>query len=75
MEAHREVKELRSSGFSGDEIKHDISMMEHEIETLTKRTERMRSKSKGFPKFQEMLAAARDTIALVHTRSLSLLMV
>jgi len=58
-EAHREVKELRSSGFSGDEIKHDISMMEREIETLTKRTERMRSKSKGFPKFQEMLAAAQ----------------
>jgi intraflagellar transport protein 81 len=59
METHKEVKELRSSQFSGDVIKKDISMMENELDTLTRRTERLRTKAQGFPKFQEMLQVAR----------------
>lgn len=59
METHKEVKELRGSQFSGDVIKKDISMMEQELDTLTRRTERLRTKARGFPKFQEMLTAAR----------------
>jgi len=59
MEVHKEVKELRSSQFSGDVIKKDITMMEQELDTLTRRTERLRTKARGFPKFQEMLTAAR----------------
>lgn len=57
--AHKEVEELRNSGFSSEVVRKDIQAMERELESLTKRTERMREKAKGFPKYEEMLQAAK----------------
>lgn len=59
QEAHKEVEALRSSGFSTQEIKRDISHMEEEIRQLTKRIDRMRQKFSSVSNSGMMLSSAR----------------
>eukprot|EP00052_Salpingoeca_macrocollata_P012331 m.95536 g.95536 ORF g.95536 m.95536 type:complete len:674 (+) comp18432_c0_seq1:165-2186(+) len=56
---HKQVEALRATGFSTANIKKDITQMEEEKEQLLKRIERMKKKTEGLPRQQEMLAAAR----------------
>lgn len=58
-QVHRQCDTLKNSGFSGDDIRKDISAMEAELGNLTRRTDRMREKAQSFPKYDEMLAQAQ----------------
>lgn len=43
-EIHKQVEQLRSSGFNTDDIKRDITSMEDEKEHLSRRVEKLKKK-------------------------------
>lgn len=43
-EIHKQVEQLRSSGFNTDDIKRDIASMEDEKENLNRRVEKLKKK-------------------------------
>ncbi|EGD75009.1 CDV-1R protein [Salpingoeca rosetta] len=58
-EVHKEVENMRSSGFSVSEVKNDIKHMEKEKDQLEKRVARMQQKYENVAEYNSMLDAAR----------------
>ncbi|CAD5114753.1 DgyrCDS3793 [Dimorphilus gyrociliatus] len=58
-EIHKQVEQLRSSGFNTDDIKRDIASMEDEKEQLMRRVDKLKKKVEGAPNSGPMLAVAR----------------
>eukprot|EP00056_Hartaetosiga_gracilis_P000641 m.39429 g.39429 ORF g.39429 m.39429 type:complete len:667 (-) comp10288_c0_seq1:85-2085(-) len=56
-ETHKDVEQLRSSGFSLLEVKNDIQSMEREKEQIQKRIARMKQKYEGSQDVKKMLEA------------------
>eukprot|EP00049_Salpingoeca_infusionum_P018937 m.359414 g.359414 ORF g.359414 m.359414 type:complete len:668 (-) comp18553_c0_seq1:267-2270(-) len=56
-EVHRDVEELKASGFSTDEIKNDLKHMKNEQQQLERRLARMRQKYEGMAAYNDMLDA------------------
>lgn len=58
-ELHKTVEQQRSSKFSVAEVRRDIKSMEEEKEQLTKRIEKLKSKSSSVPRQSQLLDACR----------------
>ncbi|XP_013415931.1 intraflagellar transport protein 81 homolog [Lingula anatina] len=59
-ELHKQMEQLKNSGFSTQEIRKDIANMEEEKEQLNRRVERLKRKVESQPNTGPMLAIARN---------------